>query len=281
MIAVLVGCGAIAVIGIAVFIAHRLRRRQMMDRASRSTFGDALFVVPNSTGKSPAMFAVTRTYSSHHTPSDRDCGSGPSVDSMDNSFVLAADPVLTKSAVTGHTSLQSMSSLSSSTADFALGPQFRTESAVVDFTASTSSLKTHPASPGDAPDKSAVRIRLGDVPQPIVEEEEFTSFEQQSRFVRLASAESIIYKKSDHSLATAAYHQPKYAPDSSGISIKSDMSSQSDEYDIVDPGTIRDGERRNTELLVRDSEFPKFSAFSESDMMSELGDSALGKEHEI
>lgn len=291
MIAVLVGAAAVGIVVVAVFIAHRVRKNRMAAHEPyRSTFGGdgAMFAVP--TAKSFGLRFASRSYSSHHTPtmSNSITVLGGGSENLDNSIVMLADSPtrgVTQPSGAGVT-LLSMSSLSSSTADFSLGPQFRPdESAIVDLTASTSSLKTHPpASPMtlDAsltrkhvagPTARAVRAQL--VPQAIVEgqeeEDEFSSFEQQSRYVRLASAESVIYCKRDL--------------ESSGVSISSSMSSQSDEYDIVDPHTLREGEHRNTELVVRDSEFPKFSAFSESDLLSEDGDSEAGddaaKEHEI
>lgn len=302
--AVLIGAAAVGIVVVAVFIAHRVRKRRMLDREPyRSTFGadGAMFAVPAGLGKSSGMHFASRTYSSHLTPTTSNSITvlGGGSENLDNSIVMLADSqtrgVNHQPSAAGVT-LLSMSSLSSSTADFALGPQFRPDqSGVVDLaasTASTSSLKTHPASPMTL-DASLTRkpvagpaaraARTNFVPHAIVEgqedEDEFSSFEQQSRYVRLASAESVIYTKAD------------FAPESSGVSISSSMSSLTDEYDIVDPHTIRDGERRNTELLVRDSEFPKFSAFSESDLLSEDGDStagdeedddrALAKEHEI
>lgn len=283
----LVGCTLVGAVILAVFIAHRVRRRRQLERDQyRSTFGHdgAMFVVPPST-KSPSMYFASRMYGSHATPGTS--SGNRTLDSLDNSsFVMLADsrtqltPTTTTNTTTSGVTMHSMASLSSSTADFVVGPQFRPEdSTIVDLSASTvstASTKTHPPSPITPVETQVTRIPHGAVPRPIVEEEEeeMSSFEQQSRYVRLASAESVIYAKKN-----------KFAPDSSGISISSSMSSLSDEYDIVDPDTIREGERRNTELLVRDSEFPKFSSFSESDLLSEDGDDEdrleLAKEHEI
>ncbi|DAZ98495.1 TPA: hypothetical protein N0F65_004932 [Lagenidium giganteum] len=57
-----------------------------------------------------------------------------------------------------------------------------------------------------------------------------------------------------------------------------------DDYDIVDPGTLCDAERRNTETLVRDGRFRHFSTVSITDSdisIDDIKEVRCSKEHEI
>ncbi|RLN94782.1 hypothetical protein BBJ28_00006606 [Nothophytophthora sp. Chile5] len=99
------------------------------------------------------------------------------------------------------------------------------------------------------------------LPQAIVEEEEYTQFGYHSGrrpvpqfgtgLARGGRALRAPYSNTARDL---------------GASSTSTASGRSDDYDIVDPATLREVEHRNTELLMQDGRFVKFSFASDADI---------------